>query len=335
MDPRRLEAGQIVDGFRLDRAAQVGRHGKLLARNRDGNDCRMVMKMPLLRPGEDPLTIIGYEVEQMILPRLSGPHVPRFVAAGDFERPYIVMEFIAGALGEIAAGENAAAARRGRRDRRQDRVRPARYPPSARDPSRSQAEQRDLARDDDAVLIDFGLSRHDQLPDLVAEEAQGPVGTGAYISPEQVLGERGDPRSDLFALGVILYFLATGERPFGEPQRAAMAPAAVAGSDPAARTESRPFRHGCRRSSCAAWRSIRKHVMPRRPSLLSICNIPTTSTSPSAPTARSGTAFHRRLALAASSPKSATTAASRADQPSRQCTDRPGGNRPRARPRNA
>ena len=63
---------------------------------RDGNDFPMLMKIPLLRPGEDPLTIIGYEVEQMILPRLSGPHVPRFVAAGDFERPYIVMEFIAG-----------------------------------------------------------------------------------------------------------------------------------------------------------------------------------------------------------------------------------------------
>lgn len=77
-----------------------------------------------------------------------------------------------------------------------------------------------ILRGDNAVLIDFGLSRHDQLPDLVQEEAEGAVGTGAYIAPEQVLGERADPRSDLFALGVILYFLATGERPFGEPQRA-------------------------------------------------------------------------------------------------------------------
>ena len=77
-----------------------------------------------------------------------------------------------------------------------------------------------ILRNDDAVLIDFGLSRHDQLPDLIKEEAEGPVGTGAYVAPEQVLGDRSDPRSDLFALGVILYFLATGERPFGEPQRA-------------------------------------------------------------------------------------------------------------------
>src|SRR5690606_5511525 len=67
------------------------------------------------------------------------------------------------------------------------------------------------------VLIDFGLSRHAQLPDLLAEQFHVPMGTAPYISPEQVLGVRSDPRSDLFALGVTLYHLATGQRPFGFP----------------------------------------------------------------------------------------------------------------------
>ena len=62
---------------------------------RDGTDLPMLMKIPLVRAG-NPIMIIGYEVEQMILPRLSGPHVPRFIAGGDFEQPYIVMEFISG-----------------------------------------------------------------------------------------------------------------------------------------------------------------------------------------------------------------------------------------------
>uniref|UniRef100_UPI003F684081 protein kinase domain-containing protein n=3 Tax=Pseudomonadota TaxID=1224 RepID=UPI003F684081 len=43
------------------------------------------------------------------------------------------------------------------------------------------------------------------------------MGTGPYMSPEQVQFVRNDPRSDLFALGVMLYHLATGERPFGQP----------------------------------------------------------------------------------------------------------------------
>ena len=46
----------------------------------------------------------------------------------------------------------------------------------------------------------------------VYEEFTLPMGTAAYMSPEQVQFVRSDPRSDLFALGVMLYHLATGER---------------------------------------------------------------------------------------------------------------------------
>ena len=67
------------------------------------------------------------------------------------------------------------------------------------------------------MLVDFGLSRHDHLPDLLDEEFTLPMGTGPYMSPEQVQFVRNDPRSDLFSLGVMLYHLTTGERPFDNP----------------------------------------------------------------------------------------------------------------------
>jgi nucleotide-binding universal stress UspA family protein len=57
------------------------------------------------------------------------------------------------------------------------------------------------------------------LPDLMAEEFRLPYGTAPYMAPEQVMGVRGDPASDLFALGVLMYFFVTGRRPFGDPQR--------------------------------------------------------------------------------------------------------------------
>ena len=44
------------------------------------------MKVPRIKGREDPATIVGFEVEQMILPLLHGAHVPRFVARGDFTR---------------------------------------------------------------------------------------------------------------------------------------------------------------------------------------------------------------------------------------------------------
>jgi eukaryotic-like serine/threonine-protein kinase len=217
VNPHRLEAGQAIDGFRLIELMPFGGMASFWRVANDTNDLPMVMKMPLLRPGEDPFTIVGYEVEQMILPRLTGPHVPRFIASGDFERPYIVMEFIDGlsveALVEkrplpldevVAIGAKIAFALH---DIHCQHVIHLDLKPS-----------NVILRGDDAVLIDFGLSRHDQLPDLMGEEAKGPLGTGAFIAPEQILGDRSDPRSDLFALGVIVYVLATGEWPFGEPQ---------------------------------------------------------------------------------------------------------------------
>ena len=71
----------------------------------------------------------------------------------------------------------------------------------------------------EAVLIDYGLAHHRDLPDLLQEEFRLPYGTAPYMAPEQVMGIRSDPRSDIFALGCLMYFFATGVRPFGDPQK--------------------------------------------------------------------------------------------------------------------
>jgi hypothetical protein len=68
------------------------------------------------------------------------------------------------------------------------------------DPSRPQAQQRHHARGA-AALIDFGLSWHDQLPDLLAEEIAGPIGISPYIS--RAFGPAPDPRSDLFSRRIL------------------------------------------------------------------------------------------------------------------------------------
>src|SRR6266566_9712559 len=93
---RNLEPGHVIGGFRLEEMVHRGGMAHLWRVSRAGLDMPLVMKIPMLRPGEDPASIVGFEVEQMILPRLTGIHVPRFVASGDFDQPFVVMELVAG-----------------------------------------------------------------------------------------------------------------------------------------------------------------------------------------------------------------------------------------------
>jgi len=221
---RPLQAGQVVDGFRLDKHLHQGGMAQLwqVTAIDDSHgavqEMPLIMKVPRILGGEDPASIVGFEVEQMILPRLTGVHVPRFIAKGDFTRqPYIVMERIGG-------------------DSLRKRLDHAPLPvaevvdigtrvaTALHDLHRQHLVHLDVKPSNimfretgEAVLVDFGLARHDHLPDLLDEEFELPMGTGPYISPEQVQFVRNDPRSDLFALGVMLYHLTTGERPFGSP----------------------------------------------------------------------------------------------------------------------
>ena len=61
-------------------------------------------------------------------------------------------------------------------------------------------------------VTDFGLAKEMDLSDLTETEAI--VGTVSYLSPEQITGGRVDPRSDLYALGAVLYEALTGRPPF-------------------------------------------------------------------------------------------------------------------------
>jgi nucleotide-binding universal stress UspA family protein len=184
----------------------------------------LAMKVPRMTPGDGAENIVGFEVEHQMLQVLHGPHVPRFVAAGDLARvPYLVMEWIEGEplqqwiddaaksharpAPETIAGLGAAMATAAHSLHLQDAVHLDLKPGNVM-----------IKFDGSAVLLDFGLSWHAHYPDLLAEETRLPVGSAPWMAPEQVVGVRGDPRSDVFAIGAMLYELATGELPFGDPQ---------------------------------------------------------------------------------------------------------------------
>src|SRR3954467_8912951 len=212
-----IASGDVIDGFTIGERVHTGGMAALWSVTNPGIDVPLLMKGPLTSEGEDPAAIVSFEMEQMILPRLSGPHVPRCFGTGDFARQaYVVMERIPGRTlyarlvalplpyeevrllgGKIAA----ALADLHRQNVIHHDIKPSSIM---------------IRESGEAVLIDFGLSHHNHLPDLLQEEFRLPYGTAPYMAPERLLGVRDDPRSDLFSLGVLLYFFSTGVRPFGE-----------------------------------------------------------------------------------------------------------------------
>jgi eukaryotic-like serine/threonine-protein kinase len=70
---------------------------------------------------------------------------------------------------------------------------------------------------DNIKLIDFGIASDAAARRLTYANFTATLGTPNYISPEQVKGKRGDGRSDLYSIGVILYEMLTGKLPFPAP----------------------------------------------------------------------------------------------------------------------
>lgn len=212
-----VKSGAVIDGYTIGECVHAGGMATLWTVTHPDVDVPLLMKIPRVSEGEDPAAIVSFEMEMMILPRLTGPHVPSCFGTGDFaHQAYVVIERIAGTtlykrLPDLPLPYDEA------------RRLVAKIATALADLHRQNVIHHDIKpssimfrESGEAVLIDYGLSHHDHLPDLLQEEFRLPYGTAPYMAPERLLGVRDDPRSDLFSLGVLLYFFTTGERPFGE-----------------------------------------------------------------------------------------------------------------------
>lgn len=220
-----LEPGTAIDGFRVGDCLHAGGMAHIYQVSYAGAAQRepfpMVMKVPRMTEGDGAENIVGFEVERQILSVLTGPHVPRLVAAGDLAKlPYLVMEQVPGRTLQQWLDDDTAALPAEEIARLGAAVAQAAHSLHLQDVCHLDLKPANvlIRPDGRAVLLDFGLSCHARYPDLLAEELRPAVGSPTWMAPEQVVGMRGDPRSDIFAIGVMLYELATRELPFGNPQ---------------------------------------------------------------------------------------------------------------------
>jgi serine/threonine-protein kinase len=213
-----FEAGDKLDHYRLD--ATVAHSGMAtLYKATDLETGRAVaIKVPHSEMEADPVLLERFEREQQIGQELDHPGIVKAFDGERRSRLYMVIEWVDGRLLRAILNEQ-----RSLPVERATRI--ALGICDALDYMHKRGVvHRDLKPENIMVgegdrikLIDFGIAMKEDARRLTFAGLSPALGTPDYIAPEQVKGQRGDQRSDIYALGVMLYEMLTGVTPFTGP----------------------------------------------------------------------------------------------------------------------
>ena len=210
-----LHPGDQLDHYRID--SLVARSGMAsIFRGTDLRDGRTVaIKVPHPEVESDPALFDRFKREEEIGKTLDHPGVMKVFVDENRSQVYMVMEWVDGRLLRKILDEQPKLPQE-RAVRLTTRILDALgYTHSKGVAHRDMKPENVMVAADDTIkLIDFGIAASAKSKRLTFAKLSQTMGTPDYISPEQVKGKRGDARSDLFALGVMLYEMLTGKVPF-------------------------------------------------------------------------------------------------------------------------
>ena len=209
-----LHAEDVLDHYRIERL--VARSGMAtIYKAIDEVDGKAVaVKIPHPEMEADPVLFDRFKREQEIGEKLDHPGVMKVYKDDRRKRIYMVMEWVEGRLlREELKGVKLPPQRAAKIIA--DICDALDYVHAHGVTHRDMKPENIMIGENDSIkLIDFGIAGNEGSKRLTFAKLSNVMGTPDYISPEQVKGKRGDGRSDIYAVGVMLYEMLTGKVPF-------------------------------------------------------------------------------------------------------------------------
>ena len=213
-----IQAGDQLDHYRLDSVVALSGMATVFCATDLDTGTQVAIKVPHPEMESDPILYDRFQREQDIGTRMQHSGVMKVLPNPGRTQVYMVMEWLDGRLLRTVMNEE--------KPLPLDRaVKITIGISEALEYIHSQGVvHRDLKpenvmvdADDQIRLIDFGIAANAGARRLTFANFSQSMGTPDYISPEQVRGKRGDERSDVYSLGVMLYEMLTGQVPFTGP----------------------------------------------------------------------------------------------------------------------
>jgi serine/threonine protein kinase len=213
-----LRTGDKLDHYLIDKVVARSGMASIFRATDERTGQPVAIKIPHPEMEADPVFYDRFRREQEIGQKLDHPGVMKVFPNDDHSEFYMAMEWVDGRLLRQILNEQ-------RKFPVERAVKIALQIASALEYIHSHGVvHRDLKPENIMVdaqdrikLIDFGIAANVGSRRLTFAKFSQTMGTPDYISPEQVKGKRGDGRSDIYALGVMLYEMLTGKVPFTGP----------------------------------------------------------------------------------------------------------------------